>query len=115
MLNISRWTGQGGSYRLCKGFSTLLSLGLRFAGRFFILSLIVKVTILVRRSGLPKAGKSTYGLSRFFSSSAKRPVCVFKRILKVSVDRKRSYPMVMEQIVVARHCQIKVFVFRTSG
>ena len=30
---------------LCKGFSTLLSLGLRFAGRFFaLICLIVKVT-----------------------------------------------------------------------
>ena len=46
MLNISRWTGQGVATALCKGFSTLLSLGLRFAGRFFaLICLIVKVTI----------------------------------------------------------------------
>ena len=46
MLNISRWTGQSAVVTaLCKGFSTLLSLGLRFAGRFFaLICLIVKVT-----------------------------------------------------------------------
>ena len=31
MLNTSCWTGQGGSYRTVQKFSTLLSLGLRFA------------------------------------------------------------------------------------
>ena len=54
MLNISRWTGQGGSYRTVKGFSTLLSL--QFAGRFFALICLIESDNR-RRSGCAKSGK----------------------------------------------------------
>ena len=50
---------------------------------------------------VPKAGKSTYGLSRFFSSLSDKaiPGLSFLVVSLVSVNRKRSYSMVMEQIV----------------
>ena len=43
---------------------------------------------------VPKAGKSTYGLSRFFSSLFGKaiPGLSFLAVSLVSVNRRRSYP-----------------------
>ena len=48
-----------------------------------------------------KSGHSTYGLSRFFSSVYGRsvPGLAFFSLALVSVKERRSYPLVMEQIV----------------
>ena len=48
-----------------------------------------------------KSGQSTYGLSRFFSSVYGKtiPGLAFLGLSLVSVKERRSYPMLMEQIV----------------
>ena len=48
-----------------------------------------------------KSGDSTHGLSRFFSSVYRRsvPSVAFFSLSLVSVKERRSYPLVMEQIV----------------
>ena len=48
-----------------------------------------------------KSGQSTYGLSRFFSSGHGKtiPGLAFLGLSLVSVKERRSYPMLMEQIV----------------
>ena len=48
-----------------------------------------------------KSGQSTYGLSRFFSSVSGKtiPSLAFLSLSLVSVKERRSYPLLMEQIV----------------
>ena len=104
MLNISRWTGQGGSYRTVQRFFNTVIPWTTICWAFFRTYLLDRESdyILVGDEVVvPKAGKSTYGLSRFFSSLFGKaiPGLSFLAVSLVSVDRKRSYPMVMEQIV----------------
>ena len=70
MLNISRWTSEGGSYRTVQRFfNTVIPWG-SFTGCFLQrICWIVKVYILAGDETIvSKSGQSTYGLSRFFSS-----------------------------------------------
>ncbi len=49
---------------------------------------------------MPKSGDFTYGLSRFFSSLyGKRSPLGVLAVSLVSVNQRRSYPIVMEQIL----------------
>ena len=104
MLNISRWTTQGGSYRTMQRFFNTVMPWPTMCWLFF------RTHLLDRESGyilagdevvVPKAGKSTYGLSRFFASLSGKavPGVAFLAVSLVSVNQRRSYPMVMEQIV----------------
>ena len=71
MLNISRWTGQGGSYRTVQRFFNTVIPWTTIFWTFFRTYLLDRESdyILVGDEVVvPKAGKSTYGLSRFFSS-----------------------------------------------
>ena len=54
-----------------------------------------------------KSGQSTYGLSRFFSSGHGKtiPSLAFFGLSLVSVKARRSYPMLMEQIVRGHTCR----------
>jgi putative transposase len=104
MRGISRWTEKGGSYRTIQRFfnkelpwSTMLWLFvrhhlLRMGGEYIIAGDETVVT---------KAGKWTYGLDRFFSSIFGRPVpgLAFFAFSLVSVDERRSYPVMAEQRV----------------
>ena len=105
MLNMSRWTSEGGSYRTVQRFfNTVIPWGSVYWVFFRM--------YLLDREGFPyilagdetivsKSGKSTYGLSRFFSSVSGKtiPSLAFLSLSLVSVKERRSYPLVMEQIV----------------
>ena len=105
MLNLSRWTSEGGSYRtLQRFFNTVIPWGSVYWVFFR--------TYLLDPEGFPyilagdetvvsKPGQSTYGLSRFFSSGHGKtiPSLAFLGLSLVSVKERHSYPMVMEQIV----------------
>ena len=105
MLNLSRWTSEGGSYRtLQRFFNTVIPWGSVYWVFFR--------TYLLDREGFPyilagdetvvsKSGQSTYGLSRFFSSVYGKtiPSLAFFSLSLVSVKARRSYPMVMKQMV----------------
>jgi DDE superfamily endonuclease len=104
MLGISRWAGKGGSYRTVQRlFSTVLPWAMLFwvffrqhvygpADVYFVAGDEVIVT---------KAGKHTHGLDRFFSSLYGKPVpgLAFFTLSLVSVQKRRSFPMRMEQVV----------------
>ena len=104
MLGISRWAGKGGSYRTVQRlFSTVLPWAMLFwvffrhhvhcpAETYFIAGDEVIVT---------KAGKHTHGLDRFFSSLYGKPVpgLAFFTLSLVSVQKRRSFPMRIEQVV----------------
>lgn len=48
-----------------------------------------------------KSGKNTYGLGRFFSSlySSTVPSICFLSLSLISVEHRRSYPLMMEQVI----------------
>ena len=110
MLNMSRWTSEGGSYRTVQRFfNTVIPWGTLYWVFFS--------TYLLDREGFPyilagdetivsKSGSSTYGLSRFFSSGHGKtiPSLAFFGLSLVSVKERRCYPMIMEQIVRGDTC-----------
>jgi putative transposase len=102
MLGISRWAGKGGSYRTVQRlFATVLPWAMLFwvffrqhvhcpADVYFVAGDDVIVT---------KAGKHTHGLDRFFASLYGKPVpgLAFFTLSLVSVQKRRSFPMRIEQ------------------
>jgi len=104
MLGISRWAGKGGSYRTVqRWFSTILPWAMLFwvffrqhlhcpADVYFVAGDEVIVT---------KAGKHTHGLDRFFASLYGKPVpgLAFFTLSLVSVQKRQSFPMRVEQVV----------------
>src|SRR5499427_6514943 len=104
MLGISRWAGKGGSYRTVQRFfATVLPWAMLFwvffrqhvhcpADVYFVAGDEVIVT---------KAGKHTHGLDRFFASLYGKPVpgLAFFTLSLVSVQKRRSFPMRIEQVV----------------
>ena len=104
MLNIARWTEKGGSYRTVQRFfHTTIPWGLTF-WLFFRQHLHNPEDVYLLagdETTVTKSGKQTYGLDRFFSSLHGRPVpgLLFFALSLVSVHERRSYPVMVEQIV----------------
>ncbi len=104
MLGIARWAGEGGSYRtIQRFFNTTLSWGML---HWLLLRhhLLEKDEVLVMGGDevvVTKAGKKTHGLDRFFSSLYGKvvPGLCFLSLSLISVKRRTSYPMLMEQII----------------
>ena len=104
MLNISRWTSEGGSYRTVQRFfNTVIPWGTVYWVFFRTYLLDPKSTYILAgdETVVSKSGQSTYGLSRFFSSVYGKtlPGLAFFSLSLVSVKERRSYPLAMEQIV----------------
>ena len=104
MLNISRWTSEGGSYRtIQRFFNTVMPWGTLFwvFFRTYLLDRESPYILAGDETVVSKSGQSTYGLGRFFSSVYGKtlPGLAFLSLSLVSVKERRSYPMVIEQIV----------------
>ncbi len=104
MLNISRWTSKGGSYRtLQRFFNTVLPWPTLFwvFFRTHLLDRESEYIIVGDETIKPKTGSKTFGLDRFFSSTHGKaiPSLSFLAVSLVSVNERRSYPMAIEQIV----------------
>ena len=104
MLNLSRWTSEGGSYRtIQRFFNTVIPWGTVYWVFFSTYLLDRESTYILAgdETTVSKSGQSTYGLSRFFSSGHGKtiPGLAFLGLSLVSVKQRRSYPMLMEQIV----------------
>jgi putative transposase len=102
MLGISRWTDQGGSYRTIQRFYNS-SITWAKVNWIFIRHHLLDPsdTILVGgdETVVTKSGKKSYGLDRFFSSLYGKPVpgLSFFSLSLISVKRRTSYPVMMEQ------------------
>ena len=109
MLNISRWTSEGASYRTVQRFfNTVIPWGTVY-WVFFTTYLLDRESAYILAGDetiVSKSGQSTYGLSRFFSSGHGKtiPSLAFLSLSLVSVKERRSYPMIMEQIVRGDTC-----------
>lgn len=102
MLGLSRWTEGGGSYRtIQRWMQTPLDWGL-------VLWTVVRVHVLEPHGTyllagdevvVSKAGKSTHGLGRFYSSIAQRPIpgLSFLALSLVDVGQRRAYPLSIRQ------------------
>ena len=104
MLNISRWTLQGGSYRTIQRFFNTPIPWQMICWLFFRTHLLDRPSDYILAGDevvRPKSGEHTYGLSRFFSSLYGKaiPGLSFLAISIVNVKERRSYPMAIEQIV----------------
>ena len=102
MLGISRWTGSGGSYRTVQRFfcSSLNWSGLHWALiRCHLLDDDDVLLVAGDDVMVTKSGKTTYGLDRFFSSiySKTLPGLCFLCLSLISVKRRTSYPVMLEQ------------------
>ena len=102
MLGLSRWTADGGSYRtIQRWFQAHVDWGL-------VLWIIIKMHLLNRNGEyllagddvvVSKAGKKTYGVGRFYSSIAGRPISSlsFLTLSLIDVAQRRSYPLAVAQ------------------
>jgi len=104
MLGISRWTGQGGSYRTVQRFFTTILPWATLFWLFFRTHLFHKDDVYILggdETVVSKAGKHTYGLDRFFASLAGKPIpgLAFFTLSLISTKQRRSFPVVLEQVV----------------
>ena len=104
MLNISRWTSKGGSYRTIQRFFNTVLPWSMMCWLFFENYLFdpeSEYILVADEVVVSKSGQKTYGLDRFFSSLQGKaiPGLSFLAMSLVSVKHRRSYPMMMEQIV----------------
>ncbi len=102
MLGIARWTERGGSYRtIQRWYHTPLDWAM-------ILWTVVQVYLLnpdgeYLLAGdevvISKAGDTTHGRGRFYSSLAQRPInsVSFMAVSLIDVQARRSYPLQVEQ------------------
>ena len=112
MLNLSRWTSEGGSYRtIQRFFNTVIPWGTVYWVFFstYLLDPESPYILAGDETVVSKSGQSTYGLSRFFSSVYGKtiPGLAFFSLSLVSVKERRSYPLVMEQIVRGDTCSLR--------
>ena len=104
MRNISRWTSKGGSYRTVQRLdNTLIPWG-SLCWVFFRTHLFDRESVYLLagdESIVAKSGDDTYGLSRFFASTVGKtiPGLAFFAVSLISVKQRRSYPMLMEQVI----------------
>jgi len=104
MLGISRWAGQGGSYRTVQRF---FYTALPWASLFWVFfrQHLYRPDDVYLLAGdevvVTKAGEATYGLDRFFASLLSRvvPGLAFFTLALISTQTRRSSPVCVEQVV----------------
>ena len=104
MRNISRWTQKGGSYRTIQRFYNAVIPWGTLSWVFFRTHLFDPESVYLLagdESIVAKSGDETYGLSRFFSSTVGKTIrgLAFFALSIISVKKRRSYPMLIEQLV----------------
>jgi putative transposase len=104
MLEISRWTEAGGSYRTMQRLYHRPLLWLQIQWVFFVNQLQKPKEEYIAAGDevvFGKAGKATYGLGRFFSSLQNRviPGLSFFVFSVINVKERQSYPMQAVQMV----------------
>src|SRR5215467_6624993 len=104
MLGLSRWASKGSSYRTVQRlFCTVLPWAMLF-WVFFRHYLYCSADVYCVAGDeviVTKAGKHTHGLDRFFASLYGKPVpgLAFFTLSLVSVQKRQSFPMRIEQVV----------------
>src|SRR5262249_40661027 len=120
MRGLSRWSDKGGSYRTLQRF---FNTSLRWCHLQWLLirQHLLDADEVIVMSGdyvvVTKAGKTTYGLDRFFSSLYGKavPGLCFLSLSLLSVKRRTSYPVVTAQVEKACETAAQAQPTKTSG
>lgn len=104
MLGISRWTGDGGSYRTVQRFFATVIPWASLFWHFFHTHLFQSDDLYILAGDetvVTKAGTHTYGLERFFSSLYGKsvPSLAFFTLSLISTKQRHSFPIAVEQVV----------------
>ena len=104
MLGLARWTEKGGSYRTIQRFFNSPIVWAKVNWFFIRQHLLDRQDVVLiggDESVVTKSGKKSYGLERFFSSLYGKPVpgLSFFSLSLISVTQRKSYPVMMEQVV----------------
>jgi DDE superfamily endonuclease len=104
MLGISRWTGQGASYRTVQRFFATVIPWANLLWLFFRTHLFDpddRYLLAGDETIVTKSGKHTPGLDRFFASLYGKPVpgLAFFALSLISTKQRRSFPIALEQVV----------------
>lgn len=104
MLGISRWTGAGGSYRTIQRFFATAMPWAQLLWVFFRQHLLRPDDAYLLAGDevvVTKAGKTTFGLDRFFSSIYQHPVAglAFFSLALISTTERRAFPVRLDQVV----------------
>jgi hypothetical protein len=104
MLGISRWTGDGGSYRTVQRFFTTVLPWATLFWLFFRTHLLQADDVYLLAGDetvVTKAGKHTHGLDRFFAglSGTVVPGLAFFTLAVISTKQRRSFPLAVEQVL----------------
>ena len=104
MLGISRWTGDGGSYRTIQRFFTAVVPWATLFWLFFRTHLLQHDDVYLLAGDetvVTKAGKHTHGLDRFFAGLYGKPVpgLAFFTLSLISTTQRRSFPIAVEQVL----------------
>ena len=104
MLGISRWAGQGGSYRTVQRFFTTVLPWAQLFWVFFRQHLQRPDAVYILAGDevvVSKAGHHTHGLDRFFAGVYGRviPSLAFFSLALIDTAQRRSFPVRIEQVV----------------
>jgi putative transposase len=104
MLGISRWAGDGGSYRTVQRFFATVIPWAPLFWCFFRAHLFDPADVYLLggdETVVTKAGKHTHGLDRFFAGLYGKPVpgLAFFTLSLISTNQRRSFPIQVEQVV----------------
>src|SRR5262245_27395935 len=104
MLGISRWSGDGGSYRTVQRFFTTVIPWATLFWLFFVTHLFDPDDLYLLAGDetvVTKSGKHTPGLDRFFASLYGKsvPGLAFFTLSLISTKERRSFPLAIEQVV----------------
>src|SRR5215210_5076228 len=104
MLGISRWTGNGASYRTVQRFFATVVPWASLFWIFFRTHLFQRDDVYLLggdETVVTKAGKHTHGLDRFFAGLYGKsvPGLAFFTLSLISTAQRRSFPMAVEQVV----------------
>ena len=104
MLGLSRWGGEGCSYRTIQRFFGEQIAWVQLFWQFFVTQLYRserEYLLAGDESVITKSGKLTYGLDRFFSGLLNQvvPSIAIFALSLIDVAERRSYPMRVEQVM----------------
>ena len=104
MLSLSRWAGDGGSYRTIQRFFSCCLPWPQLFWLFFRSHLFDPSDVYLLAGDetvVTKSGKHTHGLDRFFASLYGKPVAglAFFTLSLISTKQRRSFPIVLEQVI----------------
>jgi len=104
MLGLSRWAGEGGSYRTVQRWFYTVIPWLQVLVQFFHQHLFCADDVYILAGDevvVTKAGKHTFGLDRFFSSLLQKPVpsLAFFALSLVSTRERCAFPLSVEQVI----------------